>query len=236
MSLSLRIILEGWSLNKQLKKLIESWKSSGSPEQEGFDWTSGKKNWIKAFPDESRLMDSLPDEIDRITVRKICNSKKHSVIQKFLAVMVWGYGDRGYGPYRVTQMLSQPHTEAILTQVYQICQSGKPLEAYDFLRKNRIRILGPSYGSKFITFCTPREVGAPIYDSLISFWVNEFAQSEFSQVSTSAENWNLKTYTRYWNWIKEHSDEFNCFPDEVELVLFRDAEKKFSKSSNWSGK
>jgi hypothetical protein len=66
--------------------------------------------------------------------------------------------------------------------------------------------------------------------------VNEFAQNEFSQVSTSAENWNLKTYTRYWNWIKEHSDEFDCYPDEVELVLFRDAEKKFSKSSNWSGK
>ena len=104
-------------MNKNLIKLIESWQSNGSPEQEGSDWTSGKSNWVKAFPEESRWIDSLPDEMNRINVRKICNSKKHSVIQKFLAVMVWGYGDRGYGPYRVTQMLGQPHAETVLTPV-----------------------------------------------------------------------------------------------------------------------
>ena len=223
-------------LNNHLVKLIESWKLNGSPEQEGFDWSSGKNNWIIAFPRESKFITALNDKIDRIEVRNICNSKEHSVIQKFLAVMVWGYGDRGYGPYRVTQMLNQPHAESVLVQVHEFCQSGTPLEAYDFFRKNRIRILGPSYGSKFITFCTPRYVGAPIYDSLIAFWVKAFAQEEFSGVSTSSERWNLMTYTRYWDWVKEHSDELDCFPDEVELVLFRDAERRFSKNSGWAGK
>lgn len=223
-------------MNNHLMKLIESWQSIGSPEQEGFYWINRKHNWVEAFPDESKFIDSLPGEIDRGTVRTICHSKRHSVRQKFLAVMVWGYGDRGYGPYRVTQMLNQPHAETVLAQVYGLSHSGHPLDAYDFLTKNRIRILGPSYGSKFITFCTPREIGAPIYDSLISMWVKVFAQKEFSEVSTSSENWNLKTYTRYWHWVKEHSDEFKCFPDEVELVLFRDAEKKFSKASNWKDK
>jgi hypothetical protein len=66
--------------------------------------------------------------------------------------------------------------------------------------------------------------------------VKAFAEEEFSGVSTSSENWNLKTYTRYWSWIKEHSDELDCFPDEVELALFRDAERKFSKKSGWAGK
>lgn len=223
-------------MNEYLVKLIESWKLSGSLEQEGFDWSSRKDNWINAFPSESKFIASLPNEIDRITVRKICNSKKYSVLQKFLAVMVWGYGDRGYGPYRVTQMLNQPHAESVLAQVYEFSQSGYPLEAYDFLRNNRIRILGPSYGSKFITFCTPRDVGAPIYDSLISFWVKAFAEEEFSGVPTSSENWNLRTYTRYWYWIKEHSDQLDCFPDEVELALFRDAERQFSKNSGWASK
>jgi len=46
----------------------------------------------------------------------------------------------------------------------------------------------------------------------------------------------LKTYSFYWEWIKKHSIHFNCFPDEVELVLFRDAEKEFSKASSWAGK
>ena len=223
-------------LNIHLVKLIESWKLMGSPEQEGFDWSSGKNNWREAFAKESKFIASLPDKIDRISVRRICNSEKYSVLQKFLAVMIWGYGDRGYGPYRVSEMLNQPHAESVLAQVYKFSQSGDPLNAYDFLRKNRIRILGPSYGSKFITFCTSREVGAPIYDSLISFWVKAFAEEEFSGVSTTSENWNLKTYTRYWNWVKEHSDELDCFPDQVELVLFRDAEQKFSKKSGWAGK
>ena len=227
---------ENQKLNEHLVSLVKNWKANGSPEQEGFNWTSSKNNWIKAFPSESEFISTLPDEIDRDAVRKICNSKKYSVREKFLAVMVWGYGDRGYGPYRVTQMMNQGNVEAVLTKVYEISQSGDPKGAYDFLRKNRIRILGPSYGSKFITFCTPREVGAPIYDSLIAFWVSEFAKKDFLGVTTSSATWNLKTYSRYWDWIKEHSDEFECYPDEIELVLFRDAEAKFAKASNWSDK
>jgi hypothetical protein len=219
-----------------LKKLVESWKASGSPQQEGFNWTSSRANWIKAFPSDSKFMSALPDEIDREAVRKICNSKIYKIREKFLAVMVWGYGDRGYGPYRVTQMLNQGNAEEILTHVFEKCQGGDPKGAYDFLRSNRIRILGPSYGSKFITFCTPRDVGAPIYDSLIAMWIKEFAAKEFLGVTTSSESWNLKTYSRYWDWVKEHANEIECYPDEIELVLFRDAESKFSKASNWSGK
>ena len=223
-------------MNKRLVKLVEAWKADGSPSQEGFDWTSGKHNWEKAFPGDKKFISSLPSEIDRVAVRDICESPTHSIREKFLAVMVWGYGDRGYGRYRVTQMLGQEHAEDVLAEVFEICRNGDPKSAYDFLRKNRIRILGPSYSSKFITFCTPRHVGAPIYDSYIALWVEAFAAQDFVGVKTSSEVWNSKTYSRYWDWIKEHSEDLNCFPDDIELVLFRDAEAKFSKGSNWSGK
>ncbi len=223
-------------MNKRLVKLVESWKANGSPRQEGFDWTSSRKNWLEAFPEHSNFISTLAFEIDREAVRNVCNSEKYDISQKFLTVMIWGYGDRGYGPYRVRQMLNQEHAVHVLSQVYALSQEGNAKGAYDFLRKNRIRILGPSYGSKFITFCTPREAGAPIYDSLIAMWVKEFAEEEFSGVTTSSESWNLKTYSRYWDWVKEHSDKLKCYPDEIELVLFRDAEIKFSKASNWSGK
>ena len=223
-------------MNKNLAKLVENWKANGSLQQEGFDWSNNRNNWIKAFPRETKLISALPDEIDRGEVRRICNSKKYTVSQKFLAVMVWGYGDRGYGPYRVTQMMEQHHAVEVLSEAFELCQSGDAKGAYEFLSKNRIRILGPSYGSKFITFCTPRDIGAPIYDSLIAMWVKEFAAKEFLGVTTSSESWNLKTYSRYWDWVKEHADELECYPDEIELVLFRDAESKFSKASNWLGK
>jgi hypothetical protein len=223
-------------LNNQLVKLVEIWKASGSPAQEGFNWTSGKNNWIKAFPGDAEFISKLPTQIDRVAVREICNSKKYNIREKFLAVMVWGYGDRGYGPYRVTQMLSQVNAEEVLTEVFEICQRCEPKRAYDFLRKNRIRLLGPSYASKFITFCTPREIGAPIFDSYIALWIEKFAIDEFSDVSVSSETWNTKTYAHYWNWMREHSQELDCFQDDLELVLFRDAEVRFGNKSNWKGK
>jgi hypothetical protein len=219
-------------MNKRLVSLVKKWNADGSPAQNGFDWTSGKCNWEKAFPRDKGFIAGLPSPIDRACVRDICESKKYSIREKFLAVMIWGYGDRGYGPYRVTQMLSQKNSQDVLTAVFAICQNGDPKSAYEFLRINRIRILGPSYSSKFISFCTPRHVGAPIYDSLIALWVEAFAAQEFADVKISSEVWNSKTYSRYWDWIKEHSDQLNCFPDDIELVLFSDAEAKFSKSTN----
>lgn len=223
-------------MNQRLVTLVKNWQASGSPRQEGFDWTPSKLNWVKAFPHDKKFISTLPSEIDRAAVREVCESNDYSVREKFLSVMVWGYGDRGYGPYRVTQMLNQENAVEILTQAYDTCRKGEPKVAYDFLKQNRIRILGPSYGSKFITFCTPREIGAPIYDSLIAMWIEEFAKKDFLGVPTSSENWNLKTYSKYWDWVKQHSDELECYPDEIELVLFRDAESRYSRQSAWKGK
>jgi hypothetical protein len=216
--------------------LVKSWKNNGSPQQEAFNWTPRRNNWIDTFPKESNFILSLPDEIDRQTVRSICDSRKYSIREKFLAVMVWGYGDRGYGPYRVSKMLTQNHSQKILKDVYDLAHSKNPKSAYAHLMENRISTLGPSYGSKFITFCTPREISAPIYDSLIALWINKNAKAEFSDVSTGALKWNIKTYSFYCDWVEEHSKELECFPDDVELVLFRDAEKQFAKNSNWLGK
>lgn len=223
-------------MNQQLITLVKRWQADGSPKQEGFDWTSNRHNWEKAFASDNDFISRLPSEIDRAAVRTICESSKYSIREKFLTVMVWGYGDRGYGPFRVSQMMSQDHLEPVLTQAYEISKNGDPKSAYDFLRKNRIRMLGPSYGSKFLSFCTPKEVGAPIYDSLIARWITEFAKEDFQGIATSSRNWNSKTYSSYWDWVAKYSKNLSCHPDDIELVLFRDAEQRFSKASNWSGK
>jgi len=224
-------------MNRRLSNLIYRWKADGTLPQETFNWNSSKENWIATFPNYSDFLENkVPIDLGREEVRAIFENQKIDIDQKFLASMIWGYGNIGYGPYRVSIMFSQKDTIKILHEVYEIASEGLPKEAYIFLKKNRIRILGPSFGTKFLTFCTPREIGAPIYDFFVSVWIKEFATKEFSNVSTSSENWNLKTYSKYWDWVKEHSDELNCYPDEIELAIFRDAENKFSKSSNWSGK
>lgn len=226
----------GKILNVELLRLVGNWQAAGSPEQEGIDWTASRDNWIKAFPAEAKFIWSLSVEVDRQMVREVFNSENFGIREKFLTAMIWGYGNRGYGPYRVTQMLNQGNSECILLNVYELCKSGDPKGAYEFLKRNRIKILGPSFGSKFINFCTSRELGAPIYDSLISKWIDSFAKEEFSGISTRSDSWNSKTYNQYWDWVKIHSDSLECYPDQIELVLFRDAEMRFAKSSAWLGK
>ena len=223
-------------MNERLSKLVKEWKVEGAPQQEGFNWTSSRGNWVKYFPKESKFISSLPDEVDRQLIRKLCNSKDCNIRQKFLAAMIWGYGDRGYGSYRVAKMLSQKNAESILAQVFLLAQSKKPQAAYLYLMQNRIKHLGPSYGSKFIAFCTPRETSAPIYDSFIALWIAQNAKNEFLDFSIGTLKWDDKIFARYCNWIDEHATYFECYPDDVELVLFRDAERQFSKSSNWGGK
>jgi hypothetical protein len=224
-------------VNKRLTELIEKWQYAGCHPQEAFDWSSVRPNWKKKFPEHSDFLESvLPSSIDRVTVRAVCQSSQYDIVEKFLTVMVWGYGDRGYGPYRVEVMLSQPHAKGILSEARELAVSGNPKEAYIHLMHNRIRMLGPSFGTKFLSFCTPREIGAPIYDSLVSLWVSNHASTDFCHVSTNAENWNSKTYLAYWDWIKVHADNFQCFPDDVELVVFRDAEDQYSSNSGWANK
>ncbi len=223
-------------MNRRLTGLLKKWQIEGSQPQDSFDWSSSKPNWIKAFPAHERFIARLPLAIGREDVRKICQGRKHSVIEKFLSVMIWGYGDRGYGPYRVSKMLSQPHAESVLQAAYDLCRASKPKEAYQYLTQNRIRNLGPAFGTKYLAFCTPREVGAPILDSFVGLWLREFAKRDFEGVGLNYLNWNFKTYSHYWDWVKEHAESFSCHPDDVELVIFRNAEGVFSSGSKWASK
>ncbi len=215
-------------MNRHLSKIIHIWQADGKPPQETFNWNSSKKNWIQTFPNYLEFLENkVPIDLGRAEVRAIFENQKIEVDQKFLASMIWGYGNIGYGPYRVNIMLSQKDTKKILSEAYEIASEGAPKEAYLFLKNNRIKILGPSFGTKFLSFCAPRNLGAPIYDSFVSLWLAKYAKQEFRNFSLNSQTWNDKLYSAYWDWIKIHADSFDCFPDEVELVLFDDSFRRF---------
>jgi len=216
-------------------RLVLDWIESGRTEQDGFDWSKGRQRWNEAFPKYKSHFSKIPDLIDRNFVRGIFE-EKIDITSKFLTSMVWGYGDRGYGPYRVSKMMQQSNYKTILSNVLELSSSGRPLEAYKYFEQNRVKNLGPSFSTKFMFFCTPREVGAPIFDSYIAKWISHFEIEEFSKLSVTSERWNFKTYSQYWHWSKEVSSQHNILPDEFELIIFRDAEYLFSKNSLWIGK
>ncbi len=221
--------------NSHVNRLVLAWIESGRTEQEGFDWSKGRQRWSQAFPKYEVHFSNLPDLIDRKHVREIFESEIE-LSAKFLTSMIWGYGDRGYGPFRVSKMFEQFKCPSILSEVFKLSASGKPLEAYKYLENNRIRNLGPSFSTKFIYFSTPREVGAPIFDSYIAKWIAHQEIERFASLSVTSERWNFKTYSEYWHWAKEISACHQILLDELELIIFRDAEALFAKNSIWEGK
>lgn len=223
-------------INRNLLKIYDAWVKNGSPQQEGFNWMATRDKWLDGFASDEKFIREIPQLLDRTYLRGICADRDISIRRRFLAVMIWGYGDRAYGPFRVNQMFIQADTENLLEQAFHLAESGNPIQAYGFLSKNRIHFLGPSYTSKFISFCTPRMISAPIFDSFIATWLENYADRDFAGHSLNTQTWNIKTYSRYVEWIQEHAQHLNAYPDNLELVIFREAEEKFSKSSKWVNK
>ena len=221
--------------NSRLRALVDDWKKLGSIPQEAFDWDRSRANWQRDLAHNSEFISQLPSEIDRTFLRTLIANSENSVMEKFLAVMIWGYGDLGYGSYRVNKMFSSLGVEEKISRVLDFCQDGQPLAAYEFLAKNRVTQLGPAFGTKLISFFTPREIVAPIYDSFIWKWMDYYAKDVFENGSSSSEIWSLKIYTKYLNWMKSNSSALDCYGDDLELVIFRDALNQFSSNSSWSG-
>jgi len=220
--------------NQRLSSKVNEWIQSGSPSQEAFNWTKSRRNWERDLPNEKQFIESLPDALSRKDVRKISEGNKCSITEKFVTSMIWGYGDLGYGSYRVKKMFSTPEFLEKINRSYALASSGQIMEAYEYLAKNRVQQLGPAFGTKWLSFISPNAQPAPIYDSFIAIWVKKYAKREFADVSTSSEVWSKKTYSTYFNWMISSSEELGVKPDELELVIFQDATSEFSVKSKWS--
>jgi hypothetical protein len=87
-------------------EVVRSWQAGGRRQQPAISWPRAR--WLVQFPDSADLFASLPDQLDRATVRAACSEAARSPAvawQAFLVVMVWGQGRTGYGPWRTARIL-----------------------------------------------------------------------------------------------------------------------------------
>jgi len=207
--------------NQRLDALVSEWRAIGSPDQEGFPWDLSKPRWIQLADEFHVNISEFPDLIDRQFLWNL-SAGAAPAQSSFLAVMIWGYGDIGYGPHRVRQMFQSTGFANSVDLVKAKCRDGQSLEAYEFLKNSRIRQLGPSFGSKVVTFFHAPDSAPAIMDSIVASWLNEYVPSLLGNKKVNAETWNVRTYERYISWIEEASDAYQIPSCSLEQLIFTD--------------
>ena len=208
-------------ISDPVRRVVDTWRDAGSPLQEGIAWP--RQRWIDALPSHATMFASLPERLDRIAVRRACARGAASPVdaeRSFLAVMAWGYGQVGYGPFRVRRLLgAAPDAGAVLQTAASTAADGRPVAAYAGLGDHgiaRLPRLGPAFGTKFLYFCSsPAARPALILDRLVARWLRENTDLALNEI-----RWSVSTYTRYLETMFGWADELALAADELENCIF----------------
>ncbi len=181
-----------------------------------------RSRWAEALPQfEDRFM-SLPDRLDRDSVRRACQeagSDTFRATEAFAVVMAWGFGQVGYGPHRTARILATPDAPTRLHEVVLSLSVDGALAGYRTLASHsRLHGLGPAFGTKYLYFCQPRPTSqvALILDALVASWLTREAQVHADPVP-----WSVSTYAKYLDLMHIWGEELRCSADEIEMCIFR---------------
>jgi hypothetical protein len=204
-----------------LRRVVNDWRAAGSHSQDGIVWP--RQRWTDRFPSHAAMFALLPDRLSRPVVRRACLGAADSPAaaeNAFLAVMAWGYGNVGYGPFRVRRLIdASPGAGAQLQAAASKVADGTPVKAYELLGDtgaSRLVGLGPAFGTKFLYFCSP--TGRPpalILDRLVAAWLRGN-----TDLSLNETRWSVWTYERYLETMFAWADELGVAADELEACIF----------------
>lgn len=214
-------------------RLVDEWRAAGSPSQGGIDWP--RQRWMAQFPAHVPVLAALPDRLSRPLVRQACRDAAGTpaaALDAFIAVMAWGYGRVGYGPFRVRRVLaSVPDPGERLEAAADELARGGPTEAYAFLGDGgvpRLPGLGPAFGTKFLYFCSrPGDRTALILDRLVAAWLRTNTGLRLNEA-----RWSAPAYRRYLEAMSRWAAGTAITADELETCIFRAQAR--GTGSQWS--
>lgn len=205
---------------ERLLELIKSWRERGQREQSGIGWR--RDAYMDLLPEYVDLFAQLPDRIGRSDVRKHARraaADEQGAVEAFLVSMAWGYGTNGYGPFRTERILRvNPDAPATLMRVAAVLASDGAVAAYDLLgHAGRLKYLGPAFGTKYLHFVPPSEVGPPalILDQFVSRGAESIGGCTFAPGP-----WSTPTYARYLETLSSWASTAGVEPADVEMLLF----------------
>ena len=201
------------------KRLRELLKRRSGQVQKRIAWP--RDRWSRVFP--GRLVFRvLPPTLDRDRIRRTCataGASVHAATNAFLATMDWGYGNVGYGAWRVAQAFKDRDAGRKLLKVVRVLNDSGPHAAYRLMAgPSRLNRIGPAFGTKFHFADSGRHKRhALILDRLVAEWLSRNACFRVNPVA-----WAPPVYDAYLVQIHEWADDLEVEPDAVELAVFQE--------------
>jgi hypothetical protein len=144
--------------------------------------------------------------------------------------MAWGFGNVGYGAWRVAQALKDRHAGRKLLDVVIALNSDGPQEAYRLMAdSSRLQRIGPAFGTKFL-YCADswgQARRALILDALVADWLR--ANTNFR---VDAVPWRPARYDEYLDLMHNWAEALRVEPDAVELAIFQEMSQR--GGNQWS--
>jgi hypothetical protein len=197
-----------------LRREVEAWIRAGRPAQGGT--LVVVERWVSALPGHADVVRALPSPLDRAGARKAVRGRLAGgeVVGAFVASQVWGYGGRGYGPYRVRGVLAQHGAaEHLGAAVALLARDGAAAAFGALAGEHRIAGLGPSFASKFLFLADPAGE-ALVLDDFVARWLREHAGLALAHRPPRAE-----AYRAYLDAMRAWAAELGLAPAELEQVI-----------------
>ena len=203
--------------------LVGQWRAANSRAQVAFDWP--RQTWIRTFPQHEAALQAMPARLDRAAVRQACltaGSSSAAAEKAFIAIMAWGFGTVGYGPFRTHRILtSTPQAASRLARVIETLDAADAVAAYARLASNgdcNLRHLGPAFGTKVLFFCQPdgRRPRALVLDSMLAAWLKREGAANFDPIP-----WSTSTYRDYIHLMDDWAASLACAPEDLEACIFQ---------------
>lgn len=163
----------------------------------------------------------MPDRIDRNVVRQQCLDAAASpsdAVDAFVTTMIWGYGSVGYGSWRVSRIFGMnPNLPERLWHLAGTVAVLGGVAAYRALATDRVRFLGPAFGTKYLSFVPQHDRLPPalIHDAVVARAIEGLGGPRWSPLT-----WSSATYERYVLSMSRWAADLNLSATDLEWILF----------------
>ncbi|MET8909175.1 hypothetical protein [Micromonospora sp. NPDC004551] len=179
--------------------------------------------WPDGFPETGEVW-----RRDVFTVAEAWHAGEASPRQLLSAVLMWGYGPIGYGPWRTLRSLEGDSHGKRLAHALDGLRVPAPDEdalrtAYQRLRnpkESRLPRLGPAFFTKLLYFAGYRRGAGGRQPLILDRIVRSRLPAEAGVRRESG--WVSEEWLAYLAWAADQAHRRGIEPDEVEMALFHD--------------